>query len=56
MKYQLQLSDLELGILQVLLEEEAVERSGDWVDAEGYPVTEEFFQNLQEKLNTARGN
>jgi hypothetical protein len=53
-KYQLELTRTELLLLRVLLEEDLTKRFNGWVDEEGYPLTEEFFDDLDQKLYEAR--
>lgn len=55
MKYQLELTNTELLLLRTLLEDDLTHKFYSWVDDEGYPLSEEFFEKLDEKLNTARG-
>lgn len=55
MKYQLELTNTEIMLLQVLLEDDLTQKFTGWVDDEGYPLTEEFFNTLENKLSNGRG-
>ena len=54
MKYQLELTITELMLLQTLLADD-MSKFSHWVDDEGFPLMDDFFENLDAKLANARG-